>query len=110
MVNENGSMVQNPEPFIPPQIDTSPEIFAQWIEMLKAGWPANVPKDAIVGYQFVFNESGEISQFSRIQGPAIPELENELSHLRIVSPGRSDEVPSPSFLCVMQIRWDGQTR
>ena len=109
LTNEDGTVVQNPAPFIPPRIENRPEVFDQWIDELKAGWPPDAPKDAIVGYQFYINAGGEVTGLSRIQGPAIPELESELLQLRVYSPGSAEGVASPSFLCILQIRWDGKT-
>jgi hypothetical protein len=40
-----------------------------------------------LAYSFIVNEVGEMMNFMRVRGPEIPDLEKELSQLRVVSPG-----------------------
>ena len=86
-VDEKDTPSSNIGDFRSPQFDLTPDEVSQWKRMADQGWPAGVAKGTPLEYSFTVNEVGQISNFARIQGPEIPDLERELSRLPVESPG-----------------------
>jgi TonB family protein len=106
-IDEKGSPSLETEKFIPPQLIATPQPNFQWLlkwgTMAEAGWPVDVGKGTPLAYSFIVNEVGEITNFTRVQGPEVPDLEKELSQLSIVSPGRRGSTPVRTW-CIIEIR------
>jgi TonB family protein len=103
LIDEKSSTSPNTEDFHAPELATTPELWFQWQMMARAEWPADVAKGTPIAYSFIVNESGELTNFTRVQGPEIPNLEREVSQLRVVSPGLRGSTLVRSS-CVIEIR------
>jgi len=99
-IDEKGPPAPNTESFHLPQLTTTPEPLNQWQKMAVAGWPTDVAKGTLA-YSFVVTEAGELKSFTRVQGPEIPDLERELSQMRIVSPGLRGSTAVSSW-CILE--------
>jgi TonB family protein len=103
-IDEKGLPYPDTKSFLLPRLSmATPEDFYRWQKMLKAGWPANADKGTPLIYSFVVSETGKLTNFARIQGPEIPDLENELSQMRTTSPGFIG-TSAVSSICVIEIR------
>jgi TonB family protein len=76
--------------------------------LAEAGWPAQVEKTNPIVYSFVLNEAGEIRSLTRIAGPDIPEVQDELVGTRIISVGLRGTTPV-SCWCVIEVRLQANT-
>ncbi len=102
-IDEKGSPSPNMQDFRAPEVAMTPEGSLLWLKMVEAGWPADMAKGTPISYSFVINESGELTNFTRVQGPEIPDLERQVSQLRVVSPGLLGSTLVRSS-CVIEIR------
>jgi TonB family protein len=73
--------------FQAPELAFTMESVFKWQNLAKTGWPTNQAKGTPLVYSFVVNEAGELKDFTRSQGPEVPNLERELAQVRVVSPG-----------------------
>jgi hypothetical protein len=82
-IDEKGSPFPNMQDFHAPEVTMNPERSFQWQKIVETG----LPKGTLLSYSFIIHESGALTNFTRVQGPEIPDLEGELSQLQVVTPG-----------------------
>lgn len=105
-INEKGPLSPDMRVFRAPELPVlSADNFSRWQEIVRAGWPDDVARQTPLAYSLIVDETGQITNFARIQGPEIPELERELSQARAVSPGMREAAPVRTY-CVLEISID----
>ncbi len=99
-IDEQGASPSTGKRFMPPRLALDK---ARLQPLAEAGWPANVDKAASLEYCFFVNKDGQIRNVRKIQGPRIPEVENELARTKVVFVGRRGSTPVNSY-CVVEFR------
>jgi hypothetical protein len=71
--------------FQAPELAFTMDSVHEWQNLAKAA--TNLTKGTPLVYSFIVTEAGELNDFTRSQGPQVPNLERELARVRVVSPG-----------------------
>jgi hypothetical protein len=86
-----------------PEAAITPEKSLEWLKKIEAAWPPDMKKGTPLIYSFIINETGALTDFTRVQGPEIPDFERELSQLQVLSPGLRGNTLVRSW-CVFELR------
>jgi len=95
----------NTEDYRVPDLRLTTERFVQWQMMATAEWPPDAAKglNEPLVYSFIVSEDSALTNFTRLHGPEIPDIEKDVSRLRVISPG----LRGPTFVrswCDIEIR------
>jgi hypothetical protein len=81
-IDEKGSLSPYTLDFRPPELPIISQNILRWQKIA-----ADLAKGTPLTYSFIVDETGQIANFARVQGPEIPDIERELSQMRASSPG-----------------------
>ena len=67
-----------------------------------AEWPVDADRQQSLSYLFIVDESGEITDVKRLQGPDIFQIEDEL-YRTVIQPGSYNNIPE-EYEFILQIK------